>query len=81
MSTHATPQAEEAAFYANLPQADTLSAVDFGSTGSELVEAGSCFGSFGSVGTFGSATGCLGSAGTAGTLGCMDMSSVAGGEI
>lgn len=80
MSTTATPQTNEAAFYTNLPQAETLSAVELGGTGSELVEAGSCFGSFGSVGTFGSGTGCLGSAGTAGTLGCMDMAT-AGGEI
>lgn len=71
MSTHATPQAEEAAFYANLPQADTLSAVELDGTGAELASVSSCFGSFGSVGTFGSGTGCLGSAGTAGTFGSM----------
>lgn len=73
MSTTLTPNAEEANFYASLPAAEGLSAVELTGAESEALEAGSCFGSFGSVGTFGSGTGCLGSAGTAGTLGCMSM--------
>ena len=71
MSTNLTPDAAEANFYANLPQAESLSAVELSGQGLEAAEVSSCFGSFGSVGTFGSATGCLGSAGTAGTFGSM----------
>ncbi|WP_324680445.1 hypothetical protein [Hymenobacter sp. GOD-10R] len=81
MSTNLTPNAEEANFYASLPAAEGLSAVELTGIDSEITEVSSCFGSFGSVGTFGTGTGCLGSAGTAGTLGCMDMGAVAGGEV
>ncbi|WP_324680433.1 hypothetical protein [Hymenobacter sp. GOD-10R] len=71
MSTNLTPNAEEANFYASLPAAEGLSAVELTGIDSEITEVSSCFGSFGSVGSFGSATGCLGSAGTAGTFGSM----------
>lgn len=73
MSTNLTPNTEEANFYASLPEAEGLSAVELTGAESESLEAASCFGSFGSVGTFGSGTGCLGSAGTAGTFGSMAM--------